>query len=140
MCFILSAKGQGIKIGKNQFKLGFNHPIKLAKGDRIVACIDYNDQTTKEIVFVTRNAWGSRFLLSDIREMGIGGAGVMCVKVTYETGNVVGAIGLSKETSISLKLNTDTGRTLLTKEIPILRRGSKGVCLLNLAKWVVGIK
>ena len=80
MLFIVTKSGQSIKLQENQ--ITETPYIRLTKGDRIVSEIRYNDKEIKEVLCITSKGWGLRFLLSDIRIMGVGGSGVSCMKLT----------------------------------------------------------
>ena len=131
MGFAITEKGQAIKVAQNL--ITNSDFIKLAKGDKIITSFLYNDQKIESVLCVTKNGFGVRINLSDIRSMGPGGGGVKFVKLTPRTGTVVIAIGLNKKDK-NLEIVTLEGKNIKLNidEIPLLNRGSQGVKIVKL--------
>ena len=151
MVFVMTRKGQGIKIRLNSVKTNPKEweeegglvsdekkLIRLMKGDKIASVVYYNDKKTTEIFYITMKGWGSRFLLSDIRAMGAGGAGVKCAKLTAKTGEISEVMGVSKSKKVTALTGHDLEFSFNTKEVPILKRGSTGTWLICLKEkdWI----
>ena len=136
----MTKSGQGKKINLTEVQ-DYNKTIRLKKEDEIIATIPYNDEETKEILYITLKGWGYRFLLSDIRIMRTENEGISCAKITEETGPVSAAIEVTTK-EITVITGGDLEQTLNIKDIPILPRGSQGVKLINLndGDWIEDIE
>lgn len=141
--FALSESGQAIKVlpvelleSLKGVKAKKGVILKLKKGDKLVYSIIYSEGKDKEIIYLTRNGFGARVKISDIRLMGIGMPGVSFVKTNVITGKVAMA-SLIEEGETRVKIITSMGKKIVMKInlIPILKRGhSHGVSIVKLEK------
>lgn len=130
MTFVITRCGQAIKFREDDSPSEVF--IKLEKGDAIASHIIYDEEDVKTIVYITEGGFSARVKFSDIRVMGVGGAGVSFVKLTPETGTIKRAVGLvSKDTEIRI---VTTRKTIIldVKEIPLMKRGGSCVRVIKL--------
>ena len=106
--------------------------INLRPGDSVVGMVIAEEDTT--LCFVTSNGFGKRTRVSDFPVQHRAGYGVIAVRVTEKTGELIGVIALDgKERQIAL--TTDQGMIIRipASEIPVIGRATQGVKLISLA-------
>ena len=136
--FIGTKCGQAIKIDTNTIEdfglLGNkDYLIKTAKGDSVVSLVLYSPSKTKEIVFITKNGYGAKVRLMDIRVMGKGGSGVSFVKITPQSGLVFDYFGVGTKKTFTVVTNKNK-ISIPIGAIPTIKRGGRGVTIVKLAK------
>ena len=90
--------------------------INLRKGDRVVG-METLEEDGGEILSIAENAIGKRTRVSEYRLQSRGGKGIINLKVSQKTGQVVGA----------KQVRPDDGMMLITQEGKIIRIGVEGV-------------
>ncbi len=106
--------------------------IGLSADDRVVACVVTGDDQRQEILTVSANGYGKRTFLENYRMQSRGGKGVINMRVTPKTGQVVGSVLVQPEDE--LLLLTSAGKIIRTKVSGISRvgRDTQGVLLVRM--------
>ena len=93
--------------------------IALRKGDRVVAMEVLEEEGT--LLTVSELGFGKRTVLDEYRRQGRGGLGIINLKVSDKTGEVIGVRQVSEE----------DGAMLITQEGKIIRIGVGGVSIIG---------
>ncbi len=103
--------------------------IKLDKDDEVVSLEVLG---TKAILTITENGYGKRTAVKDYRRTSRAGKGVINLKVTAKTGNVVNTVAVKDSDSIII--TTAKGIVIRTslKNIRIMGRATQGVRIVKL--------
>jgi DNA gyrase subunit A len=103
--------------------------IRLDKEDEVVSL---EVLKTEAILTITRNGYGKRTSVKDYRKTARAGKGVINVKVSDKTGNVVTTISVNPKDSIII--TTGKGMVIRTglKNIRIMGRVTQGVRIVKL--------
>ncbi len=103
--------------------------IKLSPGDEVVSM---EVLETKEVLTITKNGYGKRTSVSNYRKTARGGKGVINVKVSEKTGEVVTTISVNPEDGIII--TTAKGIVIRTtlKNIRVMGRAAQGVRIVKL--------
>lgn len=135
---LMTKKGQAIRFNSDEVRsmgrasYGVTG-IKLGKGDEVVSMeIVPLKKTNETILTVTESGYGKRSEIDDYRITGRSGKGVINVKVTDKTGNVIRTIAVEPKESIIV--TTKKGMTIRTnvKNIRVMGRATQGVRIINL--------
>ena len=104
--------------------------ITLDKGDRVVAAAIVNPQSA--LLVAGENGIGKRTLFDEYRTQSRGGKGLITMKTTEKTGQVVGALSVTD--ADEMMLITEEGLMVRTpvKAIREVGRNTQGVKLINL--------
>ncbi len=105
--------------------------IELAQGDEVVAFEDLSKDG--DILTVSARGYGKCTELSEYRIQGRGGSGIVTLKCTDKTGNVVTCLQVNREDDVMLV--TDGGKIIRLSVADISRygRATQGVRLISLA-------
>lgn len=103
--------------------------IKLMEGDHVMALI-INEGG--DILTVSENGYGKRTPIDDYPTRGRGTQGVLSLKKSEKTGQVIGAVQVHEADEIMLI--TNSGQLVRTRvdEISVLSRNTQGVKLISL--------
>ncbi len=103
--------------------------IKMDKGDEVVS-LEILD--TEAIVTISEKGYGKRSSIKDYRKTSRAGKGVINMKVTEKTGNVITTVSVNEEDSIII--TTAKGIVIRTslKNIRIMGRAAQGVKIVKL--------
>jgi len=104
--------------------------IRLSKGDTVVGMEVVFPNTY--ILTVTENGYGKRSQASDYRIQNRGGSGILTVKRTPKTGDVVGIKTVTDEDELMIISNKGKIIRLKASDIPVQGRSTQGVRLINL--------
>jgi len=131
---LATKKGQAIRFdGKDVREMGRASygvtGIKLDKDDEVVS-LEVLD--TKAILTITKNGYGKRTAVEDYRKTARAGKGVINVKSTEKTGDVVTTISVNDEDSIII--TTAKGMVIRTslENIRVMGRATQGVRIVKL--------
>ncbi len=104
--------------------------IKISKGDEVVGMEVVSPHT--QILTVTANGYGKRTLASEYRIQNRGGSGILTVKRTQKTGDVVSIKTVADEDE--LMLISDQGKIIRLRavDIPTQGRTTQGVRLITI--------
>ena len=132
---IASKKGQAIRFTSDEVRdMGRNSygitGIKLDKGDEVVSLQVLRSEA---ILSVTKNGYGKRTAVEDYRKTARAGKGVINLKVTDKTGDIVTTASVNANDSIII--TTAKGMVIRTslKNIRVMGRATQGVRIVKLA-------
>ncbi len=111
--------------------------IKLNENDFVVSAVVINDDSNK-LLSVSENGLGKQTLAEAYREQSRGGKGVIGMKLTQKTGNLVGVISVDDE-NLDLMILTASAKMIRVsiKDIRETGRNASGVKLINTADKVM---
>ncbi|MCQ2747240.1 DNA topoisomerase (ATP-hydrolyzing) subunit A [Helicobacter pylori] len=111
--------------------------IKLNENDFVVGAVVISDDGNK-LLSVSENGLGKQTLAEAYREQSRGGKGVIGMKLTQKTGNLVGVISVDDE-NLDLMILTASAKMIRVsiKDIRETGRNASGVKLINTADKVV---
>ncbi|GAA9448804.1 DNA topoisomerase (ATP-hydrolyzing) subunit A [Helicobacter pylori] len=111
--------------------------IKLNENDFVVGAVVISDDDNK-LLSVSENGLGKRTLAEAYREQSRGGKGVIGMKLTQKTGNLVGVISVDDE-NLDLMILTASAKMIRVsiKDIRETGRNASGVKLINTADKVM---
>jgi DNA gyrase subunit A len=131
---LATKKGKAIRFNSNDVReMGRTSygvtGIKIEKDDEVVSLGILN---TEAILTVTKNGFGKRTAVKDYRKTARAGKGVINLKVSEKTGNVVATISVDDKDSIIF--TTAKGMVIRTslKNIRIMGRAAQGVKIVKL--------
>ncbi|MGL2421991.1 DNA topoisomerase (ATP-hydrolyzing) subunit A [Helicobacter pylori] len=111
--------------------------IKLNENDFVVGAVVISDDSNK-LLSVSENGLGKQTLAEAYREQSRGGKGVIGMKLTQKTGNLVGVISVDDE-NLDLMILTASAKMVRVsiKDIRETGRNASGVKLINTADKVM---
>ncbi len=111
--------------------------IRLNENDFVVGAVVINDDGNK-LLSVSENGLGKQTLAEAYREQSRGGKGVIGMKLTQKTGNLVGVISVDDE-NLDLMILTASAKMIRVsiKDIRETGRNASGVKLINTADKVM---
>ncbi|GAA9912817.1 DNA topoisomerase (ATP-hydrolyzing) subunit A [Helicobacter pylori] len=112
--------------------------IKLNENDFVVGAVVINDDSNK-LLSVSENGLGKQTLVEAYREQSRGGKGIIGMKLTQKTGNLVSVISVDDE-NLDLMILTASAKMIRVsiKDIKeTIRRNTSGVKLIDTADKVV---
>ncbi|WP_154474801.1 DNA topoisomerase (ATP-hydrolyzing) subunit A [Helicobacter pylori] len=112
--------------------------IKLNENDFVVGAVVINDDSNK-LLSVSENGLGKQTLAEAYREQSRGGKGIIGMKLTQKTGNLVSVISVDDE-NLDLMILTASAKMIRVsiKDIKeTIRRNTSGVKLIDTADKVV---
>ncbi|MEK6757682.1 MAG: DNA gyrase subunit A [Nanoarchaeota archaeon] len=131
---LATKKGQAIKFNSDDVRLMGRASygvtgIKLDKGDEVVSLEILNSGA---IMTITEKGYGKRTAVEDYRKTARAGKGVINLKITEKTGNVVTTVEVNNEDNIII--TTAKGIVIRTslKNIRIMGRATQGVRVVKL--------
>ncbi len=106
--------------------------IDLASGDEVISLVPVLDDKEMTILTITEKGYGKRSALEDYRKTSRGGKGVINLKVTAKTGNIVKSLPVDGNDSVIL--TTIKGMILRTsmKAMRVMGRATQGVRVVKL--------
>ncbi|GAA8355305.1 DNA topoisomerase (ATP-hydrolyzing) subunit A [Helicobacter pylori] len=111
--------------------------IRLNENDFVVGAVVINDDSNK-LLSVSENGLGKQTLAEAYREQSRGGKGIIGMKLTQKTGNLVGVISVDDE-NLDLMILTASAKMIRVsiKDIRETGRNASGVKLINTADKVM---
>ncbi len=103
--------------------------IRLIGEDQVMALIINNDG---DILTVSENGYGKRTPIDDYPLRGRGTQGVLALKKSDKTGELIGAVQVSEDDEIMLIANSGQLVRTRVNEISVLSRNTQGVKLISL--------
>ncbi|MDF1810615.1 MAG: DNA gyrase subunit A [Verrucomicrobiales bacterium] len=104
--------------------------VNLREGDRLVALAIADDEA--QLLVVSQKGLGKRTPFSEYPTKGRGGKGIITMKVTEKTGNVVKCLRVSDEDEVMLMTDAGQSVRLRCNNISVIGRNTQGVKLMNL--------
>ncbi len=134
--FIATRNGKAIRFDENRVRsMGRNaygvRGIKLAGDDRITNMIEV--KPGDKIASITENGFGKVTEADKYRLQGRGGAGVLNIKITPKTGNVVKSLKVSEDGSVILISSEGIAIRFSAADIRETGRSASGVRLMRLS-------
>jgi DNA gyrase subunit A len=131
---LATKKGQAIRFNSDEIRemgrasYGVTG-IKMDKGDEVVSLEVLSSDT---ILTMTKNGYGKRTAVSDYRKTARAGKGVINVKVSQKTGDVVNTVSVNDTDNIII--TTAKGMVIRTtlKNIRVMGRATQGVRIVKL--------
>ncbi|MGL2602406.1 DNA topoisomerase (ATP-hydrolyzing) subunit A [Helicobacter pylori] len=111
--------------------------IRLNENDFVVGAVVISDDSNK-LLSVSENGLGKQTLAEAYKEQSRGGKGIIGMKITQKTGNLVGVISVDDE-NLDLMILTASAKMIRVsiKDIRETGRNASGVKLINTADKVV---
>ncbi|GIU68733.1 MAG: DNA gyrase subunit A [Candidatus Pacearchaeota archaeon] len=103
--------------------------IKLEENDEVRSLEVLRDDT---ILTITKNGYGKRTLVSDYRKTSRAGKGVINLKVTQKTGEVVKTASVNEKDSIIITTAKGLVFRTAAKNVKVIGRATQGVRILKL--------
>ncbi|QQW71924.1 DNA topoisomerase (ATP-hydrolyzing) subunit A [Helicobacter pylori] len=111
--------------------------IRLNENDFVVGAVVINDDSNK-LLSVSENGLGKQTLAEAYREQSRGGKGIIGMRLTQKTGNLVGVISVDDENLDLMILTASTKMIRVSiKDIRETGRNASGVKLINTADKVM---
>ncbi len=133
---LMSKKGQAIKFNSKEVRTMGRASygvtgIKLGAGDEVVSLETVKDKNSS-ILTITEKGYGKRSKITDYRLTGRACKGVINLKITEKTGNVVSTINVSQ--GDKFVVSTQKGIVIRTgvKDIRVMGRVTQGVRIIRL--------
>ncbi len=138
---LVTKKGQAIRFNSNNVRAMGRASygvtgIKLNKGDEVVSLevlpIQNSEKQKEAILTITEKGYGKRSKIEDYRLISRAGKGVINMKVTNKTGDIVRTVAVKENDSIIV--TTGKGMVIRTdvKPIRIMGRATQGVRIVKL--------
>jgi DNA gyrase subunit A len=108
--------------------------IKLGKGDSVVgADVVKKDAKNPKLLVVSERGYGKQTDLSEYKVQGRGGSGIITMKVTDKTGQLIAGrvVTEAEEEIVAISKKSQVIRVDI-KEIPTLGRSTQGVRVMKL--------
>ena len=104
--------------------------MELGKADEVVALVPVNEKTT--VLTITDKGFGKRSALEDYRKTARGGKGVINLKVSEKTGNIVKSVSVDDKDSIILTTIKGMVIRIGMKSMRVMGRATQGVHVVKL--------
>jgi DNA gyrase subunit A len=132
---IFTRSGQGIRFAESDLRpMGRAtqgvRGIRLRDGDEVVGAV--SDVDADELLLLTSGGYGKRTAMEQFRQQGRGGYGVKAYKLTKARGELVGALGVTKDDEVFLISSKGTGLRQTVAKISRQKRDSTGVKVVDL--------
>ena len=134
---LANKKGRAIRFHESEArKMGRNtsgvRGMNLDKDDELVDMVVNKNPHEATVLAISENGYGKRSLLDDYREQSRGGKGVITLKITPKTGNLVALKEVSDKDD--LMVITDEGKVIRMqcKGIRTMGRNTQGVRIMRL--------
>lgn len=132
---LVTQKGQAIRFNETDARsMGRSaagvHGIRLGKNDQVIA-FDVID-TDHDLFVVSRLGMGKRTAIEQYRVQSRGGKGILAMKLTERTGDIVAAGMLSEEDSVMLMNTSGIAIRFSARQISRIGRTTQGVRLMKL--------
>jgi DNA gyrase subunit A len=108
------------------------HGIDLGDSDEIVSLVVIPTQGEVTILNVTEKGYGKRSSVVDYRKTSRGGKGVINLKVTDKTGNVVRSLPVDNKSSVIMTTVKGMVVRITMKDMRVMGRATQGVRVLKL--------
>ncbi|MBA2758077.1 MAG: DNA gyrase subunit A [Chloroflexia bacterium] len=132
---LVTQKGQAIRFDeKDARSMGRSaagvHGIRLGNGDRVIA-FDVIDPD-KDLLVVSELGMGKRTAMDQYRMQSRGGKGILAMKLTDRTGDIIAAGMVSEENSVMLMNTSGIAIRFSAQHISRIGRTTQGVRLMKL--------
>lgn len=104
------------------------------EGDEVIGAVGIKHPEEETILVVSENGYGKRSQLEDYPVRGRGGKGVITLKVTEKTGELVSIHSVTEEHDIMIINKSGIVIRTSMRDISVIGRNTQGVRLINLTK------
>jgi len=104
--------------------------IQLKKGDKAIAMVVARKDF--QLLTISEKGYGKRTPLSEFRLQKRGGRGIIAMRTTEKTGQLISALGLEKEEEIMIISEKGIVIRQNTRDISVIGRNTQGVRLIRL--------
>lgn len=137
---LVSENGQAIRFKEDKARCSGRpskgvRGMRLSEGDQLVSFVDINEEDPEDkLLLVTRFGFGKRTKLRNFEVQGRGGKGVLAIKTTKQTGDVVAAVKVKDDDE--LLVTTKNGKIIRfsVNKIRVVGRYAKGVKVIDVDK------
>jgi DNA gyrase subunit A len=135
--FLATKMGKSICFQESQIRaMGRNaqgvRGIKLSKGDEVVSMCCVSQQG--DILSVSENGFGKRSRIRDYTLQSRAGKGIINMKISNKTGNVVAAEGVSEEDELMLVTKSGQVLRISVKDVRPTGRNTSGVRVVRTSR------
>ncbi len=107
--------------------------IRLAKGKEVVGMVVVKStDPEKDILSISANGYGKRTPISEYRTQGRGGKGIITLKTTSKTGDLVGLKGVLESDDLMIVTQNGLMIRMHVDDISIIGRNTQGVRLIRM--------
>ncbi|GAB7079506.1 DNA gyrase subunit A [Megalodesulfovibrio paquesii] len=137
-CVLTTQKGLAIRFPVNEVRLMGRASagvkgVTLASADNVVAgVILKSGNGVQEILSISSNGYGKRTLIEHYRLQSRGGKGVINMKVTSKTGDVIGAMPVTESDELILLTTANKAIRTSVREISLVGRATQGVRIVRM--------
>jgi len=134
---LLTKKGQAIRFDSDNVRaMGrASYGVKgidLKKGDDVVSLVALPKHGETSILTVTGRGYGKRSALNDYRKTSRGGKGVINLKTTEKTGQVVSSLSMNNKDSMIATTSKGQIVRVPMKDLRVMGRATQGVRIVKL--------
>ncbi|MCA1985642.1 MAG: DNA gyrase subunit A, partial [Desulfovibrio sp.] len=137
-CVLTTQKGLAIRFPVNEVRLMGRASagvkgVTLASNDNVVAGVVLKaGNGVQEILSISSNGYGKRTLIEHYRLQSRGGKGVINMKVTSKTGDVIGAMPVTESDELILLTTANKAIRTSVREISLVGRATQGVRIVRM--------
>lgn len=102
------------------------------KGNRVIGAAAIRDPQEETIMVISEQGYGKRSEVEDYRITNRGGKGVITLKITEKTGNLISLLNVTNEHDIMIINKSGVVIRTHVGDISVLSRNTQGVRLINL--------
>ncbi len=102
------------------------------KGNRVIGAAAIRDPREETIMVISEQGYGKRSEVEDYRITNRGGKGVITLKITEKTGNLISLLNVTNEHDIMIINKSGVVIRTHVGDISVLSRNTQGVRLINL--------
>jgi len=106
--------------------------ITLEEGDMVVGMIEIQDKENESVLVVSEKGYGKRSAVEDYRITNRGGKGVITLKITEKTGDIVAINNVIGTEDLMIINKSGVAIRMSVEEMRIMGRNTQGVKLINL--------
>jgi len=134
---LANKKGRAIHFHEDEVRdMGRNttgvRGMKLGKNNEVVDMVVIKNSHEATVLAISENGYGKRSLVDDYREQSRGGKGVITLKVTKKTGNLVSLKEVSDKDDLMVITKMGKIIRMHCKDIRTMGRNTQGVRIMNL--------
>ena len=109
--------------------------MRMKGNDEIIGMdvLDTASENSIQLLTVTEDGYGKRTQVSEYREQGRGGSGILTARVTEKTGNVIAAYLVNTKDDRDIIIMSVKGQVIRSplSTISSLSRATQGVCVMK---------
>jgi len=116
-------------VGRNSIGM---KAITLEDGDEVIGMIAVHDKENESVLVVSEKGYGKRSAVEDYRITNRGGKGVITLKITEKTGDIVAINNVTGEEDLMIINKSGVAIRMSIEEMRIMGRNTQGLRLINL--------